>query len=550
MAPEIVNKTPYDYRIDIWSLGVLLYELHHREAPYKGRTLTEITKSLSRKSFHVSSSVNPEAKDLIIRILRINPSERLSLQAILSHPWIYAHLNNEKPHRAVSPQQNLASVKPVQNLQIKTESDTQTMFKISPATTTSTVTSSTDPYGRSLGVHQTTYQTIRSGGLASPVAHTNSSSNKASFQHYRNIPFPEEKPHSFLIQGSTTHSVSSNRYKDSSKYKISTQNLAVEPKDTLMVKSPSSTHTREYNAGNTTSRDKENRDFMSFVTHQEFMKRNEAPNHNSRQRNYASNAYYASTTTHKYTKTLVQDFSSEVVSELKDSKGLNHKSTNNLDHLSPTYKTKMNEESNMNEMKFGLQSDGFEPKLTSNEYTRVQTGIAPVRVQSPKQRPQPSPHIYRDYNPENNAFHNQYTASSAETNNFSTSTTKVNGIGFANLRLPDESQHGQAIGYISSPKHVTRGVLTSHGNRDHELMLNKHTVSHKYLKDTSVNVAITPIDPVGINLGFTEFYKNLESKGRTNLSPKGRKNKENEETQIQKLLNSKGPIFKMGSYAS
>ena len=187
MAPEIVNKTPYDYRIDIWSLGVLLYELHHREAPYKGRTLTEITKSLSRKTFHISSSVNPEARDLIIRILKINPNERLSMQAILSHPWVISHLSQEKPNRASSPHHSLSSGKSFQNLQIKTEADPQAIFKIIPATTTSSSTSLTETTGRVLGSHHYNYQSIRSGDLASPVSHANAAKSNNYRDHNRNM---------------------------------------------------------------------------------------------------------------------------------------------------------------------------------------------------------------------------------------------------------------------------------------------------------------------------------------------------------------------------
>jgi serine/threonine protein kinase len=42
MAPEIVFNKPYDYKIDVWSLGVLLYELLHGSAPFKGKSFPEI----------------------------------------------------------------------------------------------------------------------------------------------------------------------------------------------------------------------------------------------------------------------------------------------------------------------------------------------------------------------------------------------------------------------------------------------------------------------------------------------------------------------------
>lgn len=33
MAPEMINSKPHDYRVDIWALGVFLYELVHGKAP-------------------------------------------------------------------------------------------------------------------------------------------------------------------------------------------------------------------------------------------------------------------------------------------------------------------------------------------------------------------------------------------------------------------------------------------------------------------------------------------------------------------------------------
>lgn len=47
MAPEIIFKKPYNYKIDIWSLGVLLFELTHGYAPFKGKYYEEIKNKLT-----------------------------------------------------------------------------------------------------------------------------------------------------------------------------------------------------------------------------------------------------------------------------------------------------------------------------------------------------------------------------------------------------------------------------------------------------------------------------------------------------------------------
>jgi serine/threonine protein kinase len=96
MAPEIINKKPYDYRVDIWSLGVLLYELLHREPPYKGRSLPEISNSIQKTTIHYSSNINPDAKELIKLILKQNPNERPPITDMLAHPWVKSHLGKEE----------------------------------------------------------------------------------------------------------------------------------------------------------------------------------------------------------------------------------------------------------------------------------------------------------------------------------------------------------------------------------------------------------------------------------------------------------------------
>lgn len=42
MSPEIAYEFTHDYKVDIWSMGILLYEMLHGLPPFKAKTIEEI----------------------------------------------------------------------------------------------------------------------------------------------------------------------------------------------------------------------------------------------------------------------------------------------------------------------------------------------------------------------------------------------------------------------------------------------------------------------------------------------------------------------------
>jgi len=48
MAPEMIQKKPYDYKIDIWALGILLFELIQGFAPFKGESGEEVISEMKK----------------------------------------------------------------------------------------------------------------------------------------------------------------------------------------------------------------------------------------------------------------------------------------------------------------------------------------------------------------------------------------------------------------------------------------------------------------------------------------------------------------------
>ena len=74
--------------MDIWGLGILLYELMHGYSPYRAKKIEDIYDNIANKRMKFSSRISEEVKDLLTRILKINPSDRISIEDILEHSWV------------------------------------------------------------------------------------------------------------------------------------------------------------------------------------------------------------------------------------------------------------------------------------------------------------------------------------------------------------------------------------------------------------------------------------------------------------------------------
>ncbi len=88
MAPEMLFGTSYDYHVDVWALGVLLYELVHGHAPFRGESVSEVKQSMLQGTYELSDGLSEGLKELITNILKFDPKERMSLKNILSCDWI------------------------------------------------------------------------------------------------------------------------------------------------------------------------------------------------------------------------------------------------------------------------------------------------------------------------------------------------------------------------------------------------------------------------------------------------------------------------------
>lgn len=94
LPPEIVNDKGHDQTADIWSLGVLLFKLVTGYYPFYGNTMEELEYRITKLMINWPKNMNPEAKDLISKILKLNPKERPKIEQILNHKFISKYYPN------------------------------------------------------------------------------------------------------------------------------------------------------------------------------------------------------------------------------------------------------------------------------------------------------------------------------------------------------------------------------------------------------------------------------------------------------------------------
>ena len=87
LAPEMINNTGHDEKVDIWCIGVLLFELMTGIQPWSGHDIQTVKHNISRLKINWPKNMDRTAADLISKILRYNPEERISLRNMLNHPF-------------------------------------------------------------------------------------------------------------------------------------------------------------------------------------------------------------------------------------------------------------------------------------------------------------------------------------------------------------------------------------------------------------------------------------------------------------------------------
>ncbi|XP_004943748.2 serine/threonine-protein kinase ULK3 isoform X1 [Gallus gallus] len=91
MAPEMVCRQQYDARVDLWSVGVILYEALFGRPPFASRSFAELEEKIrSDRAIELPSRppLSPECRDLLQRLLERDPLKRISFEEFFAHPFV------------------------------------------------------------------------------------------------------------------------------------------------------------------------------------------------------------------------------------------------------------------------------------------------------------------------------------------------------------------------------------------------------------------------------------------------------------------------------
>jgi 5'-AMP-activated protein kinase catalytic alpha subunit len=92
-APEVISGKLYaGPEVDVWSCGVILYALLCGTLPFDDENIPNLFKKIKGGIYTLPSHLSPGARDLIPRMLVVDPMKRMTIPEIRQHAWFQLHL--------------------------------------------------------------------------------------------------------------------------------------------------------------------------------------------------------------------------------------------------------------------------------------------------------------------------------------------------------------------------------------------------------------------------------------------------------------------------
>ena len=125
------------YTVDLWSAGTIIYQMVTKDPPFNGANHIELLKKIENcKRLRFPPGLSDNCKDLIIRLLKRNPIQRISWDSFFKHPWLNPIINDN--HKSSSPSNSMTP-------RTKYKNTIPTPYEVADSDSTSTTTTTTTP---------------------------------------------------------------------------------------------------------------------------------------------------------------------------------------------------------------------------------------------------------------------------------------------------------------------------------------------------------------------------------------------------------------------
>lgn len=97
VPPEVVNGEGVNLSADMWSVGVITHLLLTGASLFQGRNDADTLERIREGRFSLDTDISSDARDFIIKLLMMNPNNRMDVRSALNHRWIKLSANIHPP---------------------------------------------------------------------------------------------------------------------------------------------------------------------------------------------------------------------------------------------------------------------------------------------------------------------------------------------------------------------------------------------------------------------------------------------------------------------
>ena len=88
MAPEMLSHQEYSFKADVWSLGVMLYQMLTTKRPFAPEDKNCLLLSYENGSYKIPSGLSVNCADFLAKCLKFNSEIRADWTQLLDHPFL------------------------------------------------------------------------------------------------------------------------------------------------------------------------------------------------------------------------------------------------------------------------------------------------------------------------------------------------------------------------------------------------------------------------------------------------------------------------------